>query len=115
MGKIILSAPGARAVVGDAPPDVHLVEQLDDLPLQLAPGRWTLIRRDRWLFDQRVVDMLRALSAGPGVELLDPTGLLGGSRYGYDIGREPAPIVQRSLRGRQQPKIIPREIRRAFS
>lgn len=71
----------------------------------LISGTWLIMRRDSWQYDERIVTALHQLSARPGVELIDPTGLLGGSRYGRDVGRETSPpIVQRSLRGRVAPQ-----------
>jgi len=68
-----------------------------DLPARLTPGMWRIARRDAWQYDAAVVSALHALATQPGVEMIDPTGLLGGSRYGFDINREEsAPIVQRT-------------------
>jgi len=53
---------------------------------RVTRGTWRIVRTDRWKYDERVVDALRQLAERPGVELVDPTGLLGGSRAG---GRDP--------------------------
>lgn len=55
-----------------------------DLPARLTPGMWRVARRDAWQYDERVVSALHALALQPGVEMIDPTGLLGGSRYGIE-------------------------------
>jgi hypothetical protein len=92
--------PGSLANFGN-PVAMVVATTAAQLPGRLAPGRWTIVRRDRWQYDERTAGALRVLAAFPGVEMIDPTGLLGGSRYGRDVGREEkAPIVQRSLRGR---------------
>lgn len=57
----------------------------------ITSGTWRIVRRDDWQHEDRVVNALRQLDARPGVDLIDPTGLLGGSRYGYDADRTPTP------------------------
>jgi hypothetical protein len=97
-------APGSLATFGN-PVAMVVATTAAQLPGRLAPGRWTIVRLDRWQHDERVLTALRVLAQQPDVELVDPTGLLGGSRYGRDVGRETSPpIVQRSLRGRVAPK-----------
>ena len=54
----------------------------------ITSGTWRIVRCDDWSHDERVVTALRLLEQRPGVTLVDPTGLLGGSRYGTDTGRE---------------------------
>lgn len=54
---------------------------LKDVPA-LPPGRYRIKRADTWRYDGRVVSALHTLNARADVELVDPTGLLGGSRYG---------------------------------
>ena len=44
-------------------------------------GQWRIVRRDSWVYDERVVGALIVLSGRPGVELVDPTGLIGGSTH----------------------------------
>jgi hypothetical protein len=96
--------PGSLAGFGN-PVSMIVATTTAQLPGRLAPGRWTIVRRDRWQHDERVLTALRVLAQHPDVELVDPTGLLGGSRYGRDVGRETSPpVVQRSLRGRRQPR-----------
>lgn len=80
------------------------VATADDLPARLSSGTWTIVRRDSWKHDGQVVDALRRLEAPLTVQFVDPSGLLGSSRYGFDIGREAAPIVQRSRGGRREPR-----------
>jgi hypothetical protein len=97
-------APGSLAGFGN-PVYMIVATTAAQIPGRLAPGRWTIVRRDRWQYDERVLTALRVLAAFPGVEMIDPTGLLGGSRYGLDVGRETSPpVVQRSLRGRVAPR-----------
>jgi hypothetical protein len=96
--------PGSLAGFGN-PVAMVVATTAAQLPGRLAPGRWTIVRRDRWQHDERALNALRVLAQQPGIELIDPTGLLGGSRYGRDTGREEkAPIVKNSLRGRVAPQ-----------
>lgn len=65
-------------------------------------GQWRVTRRDDWIYDVRVINALHALDARPGVELIDPTGLLGRSRYGearnlYEDRRMPVLVIARTL------------------
>lgn len=73
------------------------------IPGKLAPGAWRIVRRDSWQYDERVVSALHTLAAQPDVELIDPTGLLGGSRYGYDGARPTrAPVLANTKTKRQR-------------
>lgn len=65
-------------------------------------GQWRIVRTDRWVFDERVVSALHTLKARMGDRLLDPTGLLGGSRYGAGHSpddRKPPPGTKTRERG----------------
>jgi hypothetical protein len=57
------------------------------------PDTWRLVRTDRWRHDGRAISALHTVAATPGVKLIDPTGLLGGSRDGYDANRPERPPV----------------------
>lgn len=55
--------------------------------------RARIVRLDSWQYDERVVSALRTADAQYG--LIDPTGLLGGSRYGDErnlLDTTPVPI-----------------------
>ncbi len=66
---------------------------------KIMSGTWRIVRCDDWQYSAQVVDHLRKIGERPGVELIDPTGLLGGSRYGYDTGRdEAAPLTPKTQR-----------------
>lgn len=89
---VLPTEPGAVVVVG-----VDVAAGLERLRARVTTSSWRILRTDRWHYDTRVIDELRRVGQLPGVELIDPTGLLGGSRYGFDINREEsAPIVQRT-------------------
>jgi len=106
-------APGSMAAFGN-PVNFVVVTTVEQVPGRLAPGTWRIVRRDRWQYDERVINALRQLAAFRDVEMIDPTGLLGGSRYGFDANRPDAPpIVQRSMRGR--PPAAPKRDRRKLN
>lgn len=54
---------------------------LKEIP-ELPAGRYRVKRADTWRYDGRVVSALHTLNARQDIEIIDPTGLLGGSRYG---------------------------------
>lgn len=87
MNVIILThdirAPGSLTPFGN-PVNFVVATTAGQLPGRLAPGMWWIVRRDAWQYDERVVSALHTLSAFPDVEMIDPTGLLGGSRYGAE-------------------------------
>lgn len=87
MNVIILThdirAPGSLAPFGN-PVTFVVATHVEQLPGRLAPGMWWIVRRDAWRYDERVISALHTLSAFPDVEMIDPTGLLGGSRYGVE-------------------------------
>jgi len=87
-------APGSMAAFGN-PVNFVVVTTVEQVPGRLAPGTWRIVRRDRWQYDERVINALRQLAAFRDVEMIDPTGLLGGSNR-----PDAPPIVQRSMRGR---------------
>lgn len=98
MNVIILThdvlVPGSLANFGN-PCSFAVVTRANQLPGKLAEGTWRIVRRDSWQHDERVVSALRQLAQQPGVELVDPTGLLGGSQYGVErrsLHTEPAPF-----------------------
>lgn len=100
MNVIILThdvrEPGSLTGFGN-PVSFAVATTANQLPGRLAPGSWRIVRRDLWQFDERVVSALHMLASFPGVELIDPTGLLGGSLYGAErnsIGTEPVPFGQ---------------------
>lgn len=72
-----------------------------DLLALVQSGQWRVTRRDNWVYDARVIAALHTLDARPDVELIDPTGLLGRSRYGdgrnlYEDHRMPVLVVART-------------------
>lgn len=100
MNVIILThdvcVPGSLTGFGN-PVNFAIATTANQLPGRLAPGSWRIVRRDLWQFDERVVSALRMLASFPGVELVDPTGLLGGSQYGVErnaVGSNTVPFGQ---------------------
>lgn len=73
--------------------ECYAVTDVNDLPLSLSPGEWTLIIRDKWLHDDQVVRGLQVLAAAPDITMVDPRGLLGSSEYG-EMRRELHPAVR---------------------
>lgn len=74
---------------------------IKDLLTLVQSGQWRVTRRDDWIYDVRVINTLHALDARSGVELIDPTGLLGRSRYGearnlYEDRRMPVLVLPRT-------------------
>lgn len=77
---------------------------------QVESGTWRIVRCDDWPYDERVVSALHTMAARPGVELIDPTGLLGGSRYGSQRNAndgEAAPVGLRAIRRVRSPSEPP--------
>lgn len=66
-------------------------------------GTWRIVRLDDWTYDERTISALRTIAARPGVTLVDPTGLLGGSRYGYDGNAPTRPSVMATVAQRRKP------------
>jgi hypothetical protein len=54
------------------------IKQLLD---HVQSGQWRVLRRDSWRYDEQVISALRSISSRRDVELIDPTGLLGGSTH----------------------------------
>jgi hypothetical protein len=93
MGTITLSRSGILA----------LDEHGESVALsQIRRGLWRIVRRDSWQYDERVISALHTVRARPDVKLVDPVGLLGGSRYGFDINRDTKPVSTGSLTSRKR-------------
>jgi len=106
--NVILLAGGEADVLRwcDAHPGVTLSMSVAALVDQ--SGTWHVVRTDRWQYDERTITALRQLAQRGGVELIDPTGLLGGSRYGEDAERRSIAATQDSHRHRTR---VPRRPR----
>lgn len=81
---------GAFTIVGR-----DVATGIERLLEHVTTGTWRIARTDRWQYDERVISALHTVRARSGVELIDPTGLLGGTRYGTErnlLDTTPVPL-----------------------